>query len=148
MFTPRRSAAQVYGQIGVETGVAAANPHKLVVMLFDGALLAVANAGRYMQERNIAERTRCIKHATNIIILGLKASLDKDKGGDLARNLDDLYDYMCTRLMHANATNDPGILDEVSQLLSDIRSAWLEIADRPEARGTVHGPTHPQPVNS
>lgn len=143
MFTPRRNAAQVYGQIGVETGVAAASPHKLIVMLFDGALLAVANAGRYMQEQNIAERTRCIKHATNIIILGLKASLNKNQGGELAQNLDDLYDYMCTRLMHANASNDPKILDEVSQLLSDIRSAWLEIADRPEARGQLARSSQP-----
>jgi flagellar protein FliS len=48
-------------------------------------------------------------------------------GGEVSHNLDALYDYMCRRLMQANASNKPEWLDEVSRLLNEIRSAWLQI---------------------
>lgn len=134
MFTSRGNAAQAYSKVGVETGVEAASPHQLIVMLFDGALLAISNAGLHMQEKNVSEKGRSISHAIDIINSGLKASLDKDKGGELAQNLDALYGYMCDRLLQANLRNDRTALDEVSRLLADIRSAWVEIAAAPAAQ--------------
>lgn len=135
MFTTRNSAAQAYAKVGVETGVAAASPHKLIVMLFDGALLAIANAGLYMQRKEIANKGRSISHAIDIINCGLKASLDKNAGGELAEKLDALYDYMSTRLLHANMHNDKQALDEVARLLGEIKSAWEEIANDPAVNG-------------
>lgn len=135
MFAASKSAAQAYAQVGVETGVAAASPHKLIVMLFDGAILAITNANLHMQRNEIAEKGRAISHAIEIITCGLKASLDKKRGGELAQNLDALYEYMCMRLLHANRHNDRQALDEVTRLLTDIKSAWEEIADDPAVRG-------------
>ncbi len=135
MFVAKRSAAQAYAQIGVETGVAAASPHKLIVMLFDGAMLAISNAGLHMQRKEIADKGRAISNAIDIISCGLKASLDKKSGGELAQNLDSLYDYMCTRLIHANRHNDKQALDEVTRLLGEIKSAWEQIAEDPAVRG-------------
>lgn len=137
MFTPRGNAAQAYSKVGVETGVEAASPHQLIVMLFDGALLAISNAGLQMQQQNPAAKGQSISRAIDIISSGLKASLDKDKGGELAQNLDALYDYMCNRLLQANLRNDKLALDEVSRLLADIRSAWVEIAGAPAAQSAT-----------
>ncbi|MBV2234759.1 MAG: flagellar export chaperone FliS [Sterolibacterium sp.] len=134
MFTPRLNAAQAYSKVGVETGVEAASPHQLIVMLFDGALLAISTAGIHMQQQNINEKGQSISRAIDIITSGLKASLDKSKGGELAQNLDALYDYMCTRLLQANLRNDKSALDEVSRLLNDIRGAWVEIAAAPAVK--------------
>lgn len=135
MFAARTNALQAYTQVGVETGVAAASPHKLVVMLFDGALLAIAHARAQMQTKKIAEKGASISRAIDIINCGLKASLDKSAGGELARNLDALYDYMTSRLLHANLANDTAALDEIAGLLREIRSAWEQIADDPAVRG-------------
>jgi flagellar protein FliS len=137
MFTPR-GGVQAYQKVGVETGIEAASPHQLIVMLFDGALLAIANAGTHIQQKNVAEKGLSISRAIDIINAGLKASLDKNKGGEMAQNLDALYDYMCTRLLQANLRNDATALNEVSRLLSDIRSAWVEIANTPAGQAAAN----------
>lgn len=133
MFRNSSNPAQAYVKIGVETGVLSANPHKLIVMLFEGAMLAITTAGLHMQRREIAEKGRAISQAIDIINCGLKASLDKSSGGDLAEKLDALYDYMSTRLLFANLNNSQAALDEVRSLLGEIKSAWEEIANHPAA---------------
>ncbi len=133
MFAPARNAAHSYTKVGVETGVASASPHALIVMLFDGALLAISTAGNHMKNKQIAEKGMSISKAIDIINCGLKASLDKSSGGDLAEKLDALYEYMSLRLIHANVKNDQAALDEVAHLLNEIRSAWVEIAEVPPA---------------
>ncbi len=127
------NSAKSYAQVGMETGVAAADPHQLIVMLFDGALLAIAKAGSAMQQRQVAEKGQAISQAIDIIANGLQASLNFSAGDELANRLAALYDYMCTRLVHANLNNDAAALSEVSRLLGEIKSAWEEIADDPAA---------------
>ena len=134
MYASRRNPIQAYADIGVETGVSAANPHKLIVMLFDGALLAISNATRHMQLKEIPEKGKAISQAIDIINCGLKASLDKNSGGDLAEKLDALYDYMSARLLYANLHNDKPALDETTRLLREIKSAWEEIDNDPAVR--------------
>jgi flagellar protein FliS len=131
MITQTQKFASAYRHIERETGVPDASPHKLVLMLFDGALLAVSDARRHLAEKNIAEKGRQISRAIQIIAGGLDASLDKEQGGDLAVRLSSIYDYLCARLLHANLKNDAGALEEVNRLLSELRSAWEEIADDP-----------------
>lgn len=70
-------------------------------MLFDGALLAV-DAQKQMEQKQIPEKGASVSRAIDIISLGLRASLDKSSGGELAANLDALYDYMVRRLLEAN----------------------------------------------
>lgn len=131
MFTATHSPSQAYTRVGVETGVMAANPHKLVLMLFDGALMSLGMARHAMQEGKIAAKGEAISRTIDIVANGLKASLDFDTGADLAPRLGALYDYMCERLLHANLRNDKAALNEVTGLLQELRGAWEEIARDP-----------------
>lgn len=131
MFSTASKAAQTYARVGMETGVAAAAPHHLILMLFDGALLAIAKAGRAMQQKQIAEKGQAVSQAIDIIGNGLKASLDFSASDELSSRLAMLYDYMGNRLLHANLHNDAAALDEVSRLLTELKSAWEEISDDP-----------------
>jgi flagellar protein FliS len=118
---------KAYSNVGLESSLSAADPHKLIAMLFQGALLAIANAKNSMLRKDIPAKGKAISHALRIIDEGLKASLDKNVGGDLAQDLDALYGYMCLRLVFANLHNDPDVLDEVSRLLGEIKGAWDSI---------------------
>jgi len=119
-----KSGANAYANVGIETGVLAASPHKLIVMLFDGALSSLRIAQQHMKSGNIAEKGKAISRAISFIDEGLRASLNKDAGGDLAQSLDALYEYMSHRLLEANIKNQPEMLDEVYGLLQDIKGAW------------------------
>jgi len=125
------TAIKAYAKVGIESGVVAADPHKLISMLFQGALLAIANAKNGILRKDTAAKGRAISHAIAIINDGLNASLDKKVGGELAQNLSALYEYMCKRLLAANLKNDMAHLDEVARLLADLKEAWDSI--RPNA---------------
>ncbi len=127
-------AMNQYKQVGTGVSAAAADPHQLITMLFDGALEKIAIAKGAMARRAIAEKGQKIGSAIAIID-GLRASLDKEKGGEIANNLDALYEYMQRCLLKANAENDTQLLDEVSGLIKDVKSAWEAIA--PEQPVTV-----------
>ncbi|MCX7175116.1 MAG: flagellar export chaperone FliS [Proteobacteria bacterium] len=122
-----RNALNAYAQISVDGSVATASPHRLITMLFEGALLSIATARGHMQRNEIAAKGAAISKAIAIIDEGLKLSLDMKAGGDLAQKLDALYEYMCLRLLFANLKNDLEPLDEISSLLNDLKSAWVEI---------------------
>jgi len=128
------AAIKSYAKVGVESGVIAADPHKLISMLYQGAALAIANGKSAMLRKDIPAKGAAISKAITIIDEGLKASLDKKAGGELAENLAALYDYMGTRLLSANLNNDVAALDEVSKLLAELGSAWDSI--RPAAART------------
>lgn len=124
---PRRPT-EAYAQVGLETGVAGADAHKLIMMLFDGAVLSLSLATQAMKDQRIAEKGRAISDAISIISSGLQASLNTDAGGEIAQRLNALYDYMCERLIYANLRNDPVAISEVIRLLDELRGAWAEIA--------------------
>ena len=124
MFGTARSAVNTYATVGMETGVAAANSHQLIVMLFDGAKMAIANAMQQMKSGETEAKGRAISQAIAIIDSGLRASLDKTTGGAIALSLDSLYEYMSNRLLMANLQNDPAILEEVGSLIGQLRDAW------------------------
>jgi flagellar protein FliS len=121
-------AMRAYQKIDAYSGAAYADPHQLIVMLMDSALDRLARAKGAMQQGNIAFKGELIGNSISIIG-GLKGCLDMDAGGELSNNLDDLYDYMSRRLVQANLGNDPGVLDEVSALLREIKAAWDAIPD-------------------
>ena len=123
-------AAQAYARIGLETGVAAASPQRLIVMLYDGALAALAEAKGHIAAGRTAQKGRAIGKAISIVDEGLKAALDVSQGGDIARSLMQLYDYVSRRLLIANLRDDVGLIDEANQLLSELRGAWATLAER------------------
>ncbi|HEX8601053.1 MAG TPA: flagellar export chaperone FliS [Pseudoduganella sp.] len=143
MFGSPQRGVNAYAKVGLETGIAAATPHKLVAMLYDGAILALINATTHMKSGNIEAKGKSISHAIQIIDNGLKASLDKEVGGDIARNLDALYEYMSSRLLTANLQNQVEILDEVRGLLTDLRDTWNQIGD-----AVQHAPAGGAPLAS
>ncbi|WP_337954854.1 flagellar export chaperone FliS [Sedimenticola selenatireducens] len=127
-----KSALSQYNSVSVNSGVEDATPHRLVQMLMEGALDKIAAAKGHMVRNEPADKGRYISWAISIVS-GLQSSLDMESGGELSRNLDDLYDYMVRRLGEAGAKNDPKILDEVSSLLLEVKSAWDVIPSQLDA---------------
>ena len=130
-----RAAINAYANVGLGTDIMSADPHKLTSMLFEGALLAITRARHALARNEPATKGQFISKAIAIIGEGLHASLDKDVGGELARNLSALYDYMVKRLVHANIKNDDAALDEVARLLTELKDAWDSI--RPQVTQAV-----------
>ena len=124
-------AAQAYSQVGLETGVAAASPHRLILMLYDGALRAIADAVAHLGAGRIPDKGLAISKAIGVIEEGLKPSLDPTKGGAIAEHLMQLYDYMSRRLLLASLRNDVAGFDEVAALLRELRGAWTAIDQAP-----------------
>lgn len=130
MFAPFRTFASTYSRVGVETGVTEANPHRLVAMLFDGAIEAIQQARGALAAHDVAAKCRAIGRAVRIVDEGLKGGLDRSAGGDLARNLSALYDYLLKRLTEANLHGDDAALVECSSLLDSLRQGWNAIATK------------------
>jgi len=127
----RRSAVNAYAQVGVESGAMSASPHQLIVMLYDGARSAIARAKFHMAAGDIAGKGTAISKSIDIIDNGLRAVLDHNAGGEIAGDLERLYDFMSRQLMLANLRNDEALLDQVDGLLQDLSSAWAQIGDQP-----------------
>lgn len=130
MSMPANQALDMYKQVGTHVGVATADPHRLITLLYEGALERIAVAKGALQRGEIAFKGQKIGEAINILD-GLLASLDQEKGGELAQNLEELYLYMQRRLLEANLNNDIVILDEISGLVESIKNAWVSISDQP-----------------
>lgn len=118
--------AAEYQKLNVESVVDSASPHQLINMLFDGACARLKKAQGCITHGDIEGRTEAIT-ATVSIISGLQASLDHEQGGELAENLEALYDYIQRRLFRANSDNDPRALEEVVDLIKTLHDAWSAI---------------------
>ena len=119
---------QHYRQVGVQSALDA-TPHRLIQMLMEAAIEKTVAAKLLMEQNNIAEKGRHISWAISIIG-GLRDSLDLEAGGEIAANLDALYDYMSRRLLQANLDNEVAGLDEVTHLLRTVKSGWDGIAEQ------------------
>lgn len=126
--TSSQGVLNQYRQVGVQAGMAEASPHRIIQMLLSGALDKLATAKGHMGRGEVAEKGRQISLAISIVE-ALRASLDHERGGEIAQNLDALYDYMGRRLLKANMTNEPALLDEVSELLEAISEGWNAIPE-------------------
>ena len=133
----RRQSASLYQQVGVESQLAGASPHALVAMLFDGFIEAVAQARGAMRDKNAAAKGQAIGRAVRIVEEGLRAGLDVRAGGDLARDLGELYAYITHRLTLANLRNDEAALEECLRLMQPLRDAWVAIGTNPPASNSA-----------
>lgn len=125
-------ALRQYQQVNAQSGVAYASPHRLIQMLMEGALERIAVAKGCIQRQDIAAKGEQIGKAVDIIG-GLREGLNHEAGGEIAANLDALYDYLQRRLLEANLHSDITTLDEVADLLRPIKEAWDAIGGTPEA---------------
>lgn len=119
-----------------------ANPHQLISMLFEGAIEALGRAQASLQTKDIEGKNLAVSKALRIIEEGLRASLDRRVGGEIAQNLDSLYDYMARRLLAASLRNDAAGIAEVGTLLSTIRTAWEQIGGNGIAVSPMTAGTH------
>lgn len=103
-----------------------AGPHEVVLLLFDGALARLAAAQGHIERGEVAAKAECLSRAL-AIVESLRLALDHARGGDIARNLEDLYEYVTVRIAEANLRNDAAPLRESTTLLNEVRSAWAAI---------------------
>jgi flagellar protein FliS len=132
-----RSAA-AYKRASIEASVDMADPHKLVSLLFDALQRNIGSAKLAMQSGDIATKCAQISNALRILEEGLKAPLNLQDGGEIAANLNSLYDYCVTRLVWANARNEVAALDEVAGLIETVATGWKQIEGK--------GPAYLRPV--
>ncbi len=122
-FGQSKQGLSEYSAVGVQSGVEEASPHRLIQMLLDGALARIASARGHMMRGNLDKKGEHLGRAISIIE-GLRASLDMQQGGEIAANLENLYEYMGRKLVEANFNNDVKVLTEVYGLLQEIKSGW------------------------
>ena len=130
----RERALASYGDVKVTTGVSGADNVQLIQMLFDGLIESLATAKGQIERGMIMEKSKSLARAGRIVV-GLQGALDFDKGGEIARNLNDLYSYITRRLFHVNAHNDLQAVQEIHNLMSEIRGAWQMVPSLVPATG-------------
>lgn len=121
-----QAALKSYAKVHYRANVEIASPHRLIDMLYEGAIERIVQAKGAMEYGNIELKGSKINSAVSIVG-GLRESLNTDVGGELAMNLDNLYVYIQGLLSAAHIKNDAAKLDEAITLLGDLRSAWKQI---------------------
>lgn len=127
-----KNAAREYKRKQIET----AKPGHLIVMLYDAILESLRRAEEAKQEKSpehIETYSNALIRAQDIIT-ELMVALDMERGGEVAKNLFRLYEFMHRRLVDANITKTLDPIQEVRQLLSTLREAWVEVKDTVPAR--------------
>ena len=124
MFTYTHNAAKHYAMINLESNALVADPHKLISMLFEGAVIALNQAEFDIKNDKLTEKCTSISKAIDIVLLGLDASLKYEKGNKLGENLHMLYQYMAHQLTLANLHNDTNRIQEVRHLVNELKGAW------------------------
>jgi flagellar protein FliS len=139
----RNSSLAAYRSVSVHGGVDNADPHRLVQMLLDAIAQRLSTARGCIEAGEIGRKAQLL-HSCVTLVAELRGSLDHARGGELAQNLDSLYDYMTRRLLQANAQSDVAIVIEVLGLLNEIRGAWVAIG--PEVRQQANNVAQPAPA--
>ncbi|OOE99097.1 flagellar export chaperone FliS [Salinivibrio sp. IB643] len=121
-----RGSLQAYKKVSVDSQLSAASPHKVIQMLMAGAIERLIQGKAAMAQGNLSVKGERLGKALDIII-NLRACLSMDEGGDIADNLDAIYDFMIRQVSAANLDNTPEPIDDVIELLREIKSAWDQI---------------------
>jgi flagellar protein FliS len=122
------SGLQHYRKVGAYGNLAEASPHRVVQVMLDSLLARVAEASGHLERGEVAEKGEKIGKAL-AIIEALLLALDKERGGEVALNLERLYDYASRTLLKANLENRAELLKEVASLLREVKLGWDGIAE-------------------
>ena len=125
MYTDPKAA---YLSTRASSSVHDASPHKLIALLFDSCQENLAIAKGAINRKEIKKKAEAIKKAMDIVVR-LQASLDFEKGEQIAIRLDDLYTFCTNRLAMANAMNDATMIDEVYRVIAEIKAGWVSIGE-------------------
>ncbi|WP_020681776.1 flagellar export chaperone FliS [Marinobacterium rhizophilum] len=126
----RLQATKAYQQINISSEAQGATPHRLIGMLLEGVLKRLAEAKGAIERQDTATKGVCIGKAISIIG-ELQGSLRDTGTNEVAGNLERLYDYMTSTLMQANLESSSDKLNEVAQLIIEIKAGWDAIGDTP-----------------
>lgn len=124
----RNKFAQQYANNYVETAVSEASPHKLVEMLYEGVIKSLTLAKVFIEQGNYAKKAESSNKALSIIN-SLRDGVDLEKGGDVASNLYELYDYCYRRTIEASSNNDITILEELLEHFKTLNDAWKQMPE-------------------
>lgn len=139
-FAPARAARQLYRETAINSQTdRSVDSHHLVCMLFDGFFEAVAQGRGAIRSGDIVIKCKSLTRAVAIVEEGLRAALDVNQGGSLARDLRDLYAYVTLRLTRANLTNDEAALDECIELMQPLAEAWASIRPNGTSAAVANG---------
>lgn len=122
-------AVNSYAKVHTHSSVETASPHKLIDMLYEGALERITQARGAMRYKQTEAKGKRINQAIGIVG-GLRENLNIEEGGDIAQNLDALYVYIQSILAKAHFQNDESKLEEATTLLLDLRDAWKQIGQQ------------------
>lgn len=137
-YQPR--AASAYQRINVETSMHTIDQHQLVSLLYEGVLSSIAAARGALARGDVLTKCNSVSKAVRIIEEGLMTALDREAGGELAQNLEALYDYSLRRLILANARNDDAMLQEVARLIAPIAQGWKDMKNTNEVANDMLQP--------
>ncbi|WP_076410913.1 flagellar export chaperone FliS [Shewanella sp. UCD-KL12] len=118
-----RKSLQSYRKVSVESEISVATPHRIIQMMFEGALQRLAQSRYAIENNDVQNKGVYIGKAVGIVN-GLNNSLNMDEGGDISNNLSDLYDFMLRRISEANLNNDVQAIDDVCEILRTIKEGW------------------------
>jgi len=130
------NAIKQYQAVNTQSSVMDVDSHRLIQLLFDGAIERINMAKAQIRAENFEGKNRLITKAIDIVA-GVRGFLDLDKGQELAQNLFDLYVYCEHRLHEANVKNDETLLDEVADHLKKIREGWVGIRQEALDNGLI-----------
>ncbi len=128
---------QAYHQAYQQSSVTTATADRLILMLYDGAVSFLNRAETAMSDGDNEEANKLVIKAQDIVA-ELICSLDFEKGGQIAKDLYSIYEYLNFRLVQANVRKDPAISAEVRSLIGQLREAWDAAARK--ARGSKQEP--------
>ena len=128
-YSTQAAGASEYRAVAMQHDVSTASPHRLIQLLMERFLTKIALARKIMESGGVVGKGEAVSHAISIVEC-LRASLNHEPNAELSSNFDALYDYMARRLVESNLRNDVALLDEVSGLMGEIKSAWDVIGDQ------------------
>lgn len=118
-----RGSLQSYRKVSLESEISVASPHRIIQLMFAGALQRLAQARYAIEQNDLANKGIYIGKAIGIVT-GLNNSLNMDEGGQIANNLSELYDFMLRKISEANINNDVKAIDDVCDILRTIKEGW------------------------
>jgi flagellar protein FliS len=127
MFGQSMNVRNAYQTGGLEAEILGSSPHRLIMLLFQGAFAYIDQAKAHMATGNVQAKAEAITKAVDVIARGLRSSLNIKDGGELAQALDDLYEYIGLQLIKGHMQNKPELLDEAASLLRQLSDAWAQI---------------------
>ncbi|MFN4361362.1 MAG: flagellar export chaperone FliS [Hylemonella sp.] len=133
--TASRPRADAYRRIGVETSMHTIDQHQIIVLLYEGLLQEIARARGALARQDVPAKCDAITRALRILQEGLVTGLDLVEGGEIAQNLNALYEYCAHQLVMANARNDDARLQEVYALIEPVAQGWKAIKQPGQGTG-------------